>query len=473
MVRALEAARVCELVSPPVLLMARLLAVLSMVIALASPLMAQQEEPAAPPAAIETATDASIDREIEIRIEGIFGEIDGLEKIRAGVNAGVVVLGGEVAEARYAKQAEALAARVKGVVAVSNEIAEQTDVGERLVPVLDRFGKRVSQAVNYLPLVGLAVLVGLAIALFGWLIASRQRPWSWLAPNAFIADLLRQLMVLAFSLLGIVVALDILGATAALGTILGAAGIFGLAIGFAVRDTVENYISTILLSIRQPFRPKDLVSIDGYEGHVIRLTSRATVLMDRDGNHVRIPNATVFKSNILNYSRNAERRFTFTLGVDADSDLFAALEICHNRLAAMPFVVDDPEPGAWIEEVGDSNVVIGIAGWIDQTKSDFVRSRSEAIRLVKEALEANGFALPEPIYRLRIDGSSPPLPGGDVKGDAVSKPASRPRREAKPAVSKTTNTDVDDAVLKKIEEERAEEGAGDLLSEDAADELDA
>lgn len=430
--------------------------------------MAQQEEPAVAPAAIETATDASIDSEIETRIEGIFGEIDGLEKVRANVNAGVVVLRGEVAEARYGKQAEALAARVKGVVAVTNEIVEQTAVGERLVPVLDRFGKRATQAVNYLPLVALAVLAGLVIALFGWLIASRQRPWSWLAPNAFIADLLRQLVMLAFSLFGIVVALDILGATAALGTILGAAGIFGLAIGFAVRDTVENYIATILLSIRQPFRPKDLVSIDGYEGRVIRLTSRATVLMDQDGNHVRIPNATVFKSNILNYSRNAERRFTFGLGVDADSDLFAALEVCHNRLAAMPFVIDDPEPGAWIEEVGDSNVVIAIAGWIDQTKSDFVRSRSEAIRLVKEALEEKGFVLPEPIYRLRIDGSPPPLPSGGVK-EAVSMPV----RAAKPGTLKIINTDVDNAVLKKIEEERAEEGAGDLLSEDAADELGA
>ena len=68
---------------------------------------------------------------------------------------------------------------------------------------------------------------------------------------------------------GIVVALDILGVTALLSTILGAAGIAGLAIGFAVRDTVENFIASVLLSMRQPFRPNDVVEIEGDIGKVI------------------------------------------------------------------------------------------------------------------------------------------------------------------------------------------------------------
>jgi small conductance mechanosensitive channel len=114
-----------------------------------------------------------------------------------------------------------------------------------------------------------------------------------------------------FIVLGVVLALDLFNLTALLGTILGAAGIVGLAIGFAVRDTVENFIASIMLSIRQPFRPKDLVEIEGELGHVIRLTSRATILLSLDGNHIRLPNATVFKAKIINYSRNDERRFTF------------------------------------------------------------------------------------------------------------------------------------------------------------------
>src|SRR3546814_6970546 len=75
-----------------------------------------------------------------------------------------------------------------------------------------------------------------------------------------------------------------------------------------------------MLSLRQPFRANDHVVIEGHEGRVVRLTSRATILMTLEGNHLRIPNSTVFKAVILNYTRNPERRFDFELGIDANDD---------------------------------------------------------------------------------------------------------------------------------------------------------
>src|SRR3546814_6600583 len=66
--------------------------------------------------------------------------------------------------------------------------------------------------------------------------------------------------------------------------------------------------SDLMLSLRQPFRANDHVVIEGHEGRVVRLTSRATILMTLEGNHLRIPNSTVFKAVILNYTRNPERR---------------------------------------------------------------------------------------------------------------------------------------------------------------------
>ena len=86
-----------------------------------------------------------------------------------------------------------------------------------------------------------------------------RQPWNRIAPNAFIAELYRQLVRLMFIVGALVIALDVMNATALLSTIPGAAGIIGLALGFAVRDTVENFIASIMLSIRQPFRPNDTV----------------------------------------------------------------------------------------------------------------------------------------------------------------------------------------------------------------------
>ena len=101
-------------------------------------------------------------------------------------------------------------------------------------------------------------------------------------------------------IIGIVLALSVLDASGLVSSVLGAAGLLGLALSFALRDTVENYIVSILLSLRQPFAPNDDVMIEGRQGRVIRLTSRATELLTLDGNHIRIPNAIVFEGVIVN-----------------------------------------------------------------------------------------------------------------------------------------------------------------------------
>ncbi|WP_199223303.1 mechanosensitive ion channel family protein [Oricola cellulosilytica] len=428
----------------------------------ASPVAAQQGE------AISTGRETVSDAEIDARIEGILDEIDGLQAVSATVRAGVVTLHGSVAEASLRDQATELANRVNGVVAVSNEISEATSVSERLTPVYDRLAQRALRTVGYLPLFAVAAVSGALVFAGGLFIAGRDWPWRRVAPNAFIADLLRQLVRLAFLVLGAVLALDILDATAFLGTILGAAGIAGLAIGFAVRDTVENYIASILLSIRQPFRPKDYILIESYEGFVIGLTSRATILLDHDGNHIRIPNATVFKSNITNFSRNPQRRFLFRLGVDAESNLERALAVGTEQLRKLDFVLADPRADAWIEEVGDSNVVLTFAGWIDQKSTDFVKARSEAMRLVKLRLEETGFTLPEPIYRLRFD--TPPSLDG--KQAAAVADVSKPGGEAgAPETKNASDTTPDTAVVQKVDAERAEAAPKDLLDDSAPNEI--
>ncbi|MBU4529616.1 MAG: mechanosensitive ion channel [Hoeflea sp.] len=449
-----------------------------------------QDVPAPAGPAIEIGDAVIADSEIRGRIQTIFREIDGLGGIRVMVSSGVVTLSGQVEEAVLAQRAEDLVNRVSGVVAIENRLTEQTEVTERLKPVIGRFENRLRQTLDYLPLLMVAGLVWLMIGLFGWFVTTRTQPWNWLTPNAFIADLLRQTVWLAFLMLGALMALDILGATAVLGTVIGAVGIIGLAIGFAVKDTVENYIASILLSIRQPFQPRDFIALEGMEGYVIRLTSRATILMDIDGNHIRIPNAAVFKATIINYTRNPERRFSFELGIDADSALHEALTICHDTLAGLGFVLPKPEPGAWIEKVGDSNVLIGVSGWINQTETDYAKARSEAIRTVKTALETAGFALPEPIYRLRFDPASQlgdlaeattgtgaktrtgPKPGAGKKPAAKTPPGSPAAPQPAPA-DQVTDTAVDPAVLKKVDDERQQQPDADLLTGNGEDEMGA
>ena len=401
--------------------------------------------------------DAVIDR----RLEDIYDALDGLRGIFVTVRSGVVTLRGRVAERAMAERAVEIARRVDGVVAVRNEITEVTSLEERLVPVAERIENRFWQMVGFVPLFAVAAFAGGLVFLFGLWLSRRRWPWDRIAPNAFIADLLRQLVRLGFLVAGLVLALDIVGATALLGTILGAAGIVGLAIGFAVRDTVENYIASVLLSLRQPFRPKDYIAIDGFEGSVIRLTSRATILMDASGNHIRIPNATVFKGNIINYSRNPERRFDITIGIAPDSDSQQALSLGVATLTDLDFVLGEPGPDGWIDGIGASTIDLFFAGWIDQRKTSFVKARSEAIRQIIGRLDAAGISMPVPTYRLE---GEPPVKAPQTAKTGI-------RRQTPAATAEVADTTVDTTIEDRIEEERATHKSDDLLRRDAPTEL--
>lgn len=274
---------------------------------------AQEEAPAPIPLA------GPQDEQIAARLRGIYSGVEGLAGVEVEVSQGVVRLTGTALTGKQRDRAEDIAGRLQGVVAVNSNVEAEASVERRTAPMITEAREFLRYLWNRLPLFLLGIGAVLAFWSVGWLLLRTLRPFRHFAPNAFIETLLEQVVRIVFVLAGLIVAMNILGATALLTSILGAAGVLGLAIGFAVRDTIENYIASILLSLRQPFAPGDFVKIEENEGHVVRLNSRATMLMTLDGNEVRIPNATVYKTIIINYTRMPERRFEFDVGIGAET----------------------------------------------------------------------------------------------------------------------------------------------------------
>tara|TARA_B100000678_G_scaffold291609_1_gene309724 strand:+ start:1983 stop:3353 length:1371 start_codon:yes stop_codon:yes gene_type:complete len=414
---------------------------------------------------ISRSADSSADDAIAERLNEIFSQIDDLQGVTVSVTSGVVELSGETMTNEASERAVRLANRVEGVVAVENQILRDVSVSTRVTPTFGALEAKLQSFVRGLPLLALALGVFLLILLVGWFVSRRDRLWQAMTPNRFVADLVSTGIFAAFFIIAVVTALTLLDATALLGTLLGAAGVFGLAIGFAVKDTIENYIASIMLSVRQPFRPNDHVLIDGNEGRVIRLTSRATVLMTLQGNHLRIPNSAVFKANILNYTRNPERRFDFGLGIDPEQEGLVAIEIGRDTLAELEFVLKDPPPAGIIDELGESTTNLIFNGWIDQTKTDFVKARSVAIATVKNALEAADFSLPDPSYRISVKGGGL-LTTQQMDVEEVSSPKTDDQSKPAPSPASTSQESVapDTSLERRVEEERQEEPNADLLS---------
>ena len=435
--------------------------------------------PAEAPAAEEDATvapgagtvglerSADEDERIRARLVDIFANVPSLAQVQVVVDGGVVTLSGVAPDQAAVDRAETLAAGPEGVVTVENNI--ERDVSVDLEGGIGGIGEKFRDLLRVLPLAGLALAVAIGIGLLGYLLASLSGLWRRITPNAFLAELIASAIRFVFVILGVVIALDMIGAGALMGAVLGGAGVIGVALGFAMRDTIENYVASLMLSLRQPFRANDHVVIETHEGRVIRLTSRATVLMTLDGNHLRIPNSTVFKGTILNYTRNPQRRFDFELGVDADDDAEAARRLGRDTLRRLDFVLDEPAAEVRITQVGDSNVVLQFLAWIDQRDADWHKAKTRAIAACKIALEDAGFALPEPIYRLRFDQRTATLPFENIgeRGDrAPAPPPPAPKPAPAPATAPDEDVAPDDEIARMVASERDETGgeqANDLL----------
>ena len=200
--------------------------------------------------------------------------------------------------------------------------------------------------------------------------------------------------VLVF-LFGIYIVLRVSGLTRLAMTVVGGTGLVGLAVGIAFRDITENFLASIFLSMQRPFAMGDLVEIAGVTGYVQQLNVRTTMLMTLDGNLVQIPNSTVYKTKICNFTTNANRRSDFAVGIGYDDSIKEAQEIARAVLANHPAVLEDPEPLVLAENLGNATITLRIYFWINGHEYSWLKVRSSLIRLVKRAYQDNGISMPD------------------------------------------------------------------------------
>ena len=373
------------------------------------------------------------DRKLQARLAATFDNVAAFENLQVQVGNGVVVLTGHTASFAAAKKAVDLAARFEGVLYVVDNIEVETELESRLAPAWRKISLTINNALEFMPLLAVALLIFAALYLVGWLLTGWEWPYRRFGDKLLLKNLVRQLIRYAFALSGLLIGLEILELTSLIGAVVGAAGLFGLAVGFAFKDIVENYIAGFLLSIRSPFGFMDWIAVDDYEGSVVRVTSREMVLITLQGNHIRIPNAHVFKSVITNYTRNPLRRFDIGVGIGVDEDLSRVQRVGCAVLEAMKGVAADPAPAMRNATFGASTMDVVFSGWVDQREADFLKVRSEAVRLLKEALEQAGIDVPFPIQTVHnVDAETRP-PG----------PAAGPTPKASDLFQEAEHADVD------------------------------
>lgn len=177
-------------------------------------------------------------------------------------------------------------------------------------------------------------------------------------------------------------------------SLLGMLAAAGLAIGLALKDSLANFASGVMIVIFRPFKLGDLVEVAGLVGKIEEIKIFSTVIVTPDNKSIIIPNGQITSDAITNHSAKPVRRVDLTMGVGYDDDLKKAQAIMMKVMQDHPLVLDEPAPSMILKELADSSVNFSVRPWAKT--EDFWAVYSDMLEQFKAELEAGGCNIPYP-----------------------------------------------------------------------------
>ncbi|MBS3060182.1 MAG: mechanosensitive ion channel family protein [DPANN group archaeon] len=197
----------------------------------------------------------------------------------------------------------------------------------------------------------------------------------------------------------IVIALGVLGYTEVFTAALAGAGIFGIAVGFAAKDTFSNMISGIFMTFDRPFRLGQVVEIDGKIGVVEEIGFRLTKLKTFDNKRIIMPNSKISNTVVINHSIKGTRRAEVNVGIAYESDLDKAIKILSDVPKKIKGAIIGSEKKSVqviVQNFGDSSVDLSLKFWVDTKQGSPFAGQSEARKLILKEFAKSGIEIPYP-----------------------------------------------------------------------------
>jgi len=206
------------------------------------------------------------------------------------------------------------------------------------------------------------------------------------------ARLVVRLIRWGFNIIGLVIALNILGLTQVATSFLAAGGMMAVVLGFAFREIGENLLAGFFLSFSRSFDVGDLIESNGIRGVVKRIEIRDVHIRTPDGCDIFIPSATIYKNSLHNFTRDGLRRAEFSIGIDFGDDPQAAREL-PTTANQNKHVLADPPANVQITGFNPSYIELTAYFWIDafSSKSGIGEVKSQVMKECRQSLADNGY----------------------------------------------------------------------------------
>ncbi|GAB4114249.1 MAG: small-conductance mechanosensitive channel MscS [Wenzhouxiangellaceae bacterium] len=248
------------------------------------------------------------------------------------------------------------------------------------------------------------LLIALLIYVVGrriirWLTGMLDRGLQSRGVESLLRTFLQRIISITLTVVLLMMVLGQLGVnTASAFALLGAAG---LAIGLALKDSLGNFASGVLIILLKPFKVGDFVDIAGQAGSVASVNLFNTELITVDNRVVLMPNSDIMANPIVNFSAKDTRRIDLVIGVDYKDDLQAAQAALHKALEQhADRILKDPAPVVLLVELGASSVDFAVRPWCKS--EDYWTLRGELMETIKAELEAAGCSIPFPQQDMHV-----------------------------------------------------------------------
>ena len=246
-------------------------------------------------------------------------------------------------------------------------------------------------------------------------------------PNKQKTLLFTKFFQYAFYIIAIMYILSCFGIK--LTALLGAAGVVGLAVGFAAQTSVSNIISGLFVISEGTMKIGDFISVSGVSGTVDSVDLLSVKVHTLDNQMVRIPNSAIINSNFQNNSFYDTRRVTFAVSANYNTDIQKALNTFAKAPALCKTVLKDPAPAVWVDELGGSNINMTIAVWCKS--ADFTATKNQMFIAIMKVMNDAGISAAYDCIEVTVHEDASTMPAAvktAARAPVKKAPAARTRK---------------------------------------------
>lgn len=254
-------------------------------------------------------------------------------------------------------------------------------------------------------IVGAIVLFVVGIRIARWLsgLAERTLTRADVEPTAVL--FLRKVAYVILLVVLILAVLQVFGVPmTSMVAVLGAAG---LAIGLALKDSLSNIASGVMLVTLKPFKVGDMVNINGETGKVETVSIFQTRIRGADNQVIVLPNSLITSDSIINLTPDTMRRIELVIGIGYEDDIDTAREVAIKVMTSDDRVLNEPAPSVLVYELGDSSVNLGIRCYA--ANGDYFVTKCELTEHIKKAFDASDISIPYPQRDVHLHPHAPLL----------------------------------------------------------------